>query len=159
MNQFPVVADHNGNKINATSLDQLVMLGKIAEKGALSVHVEGGKHHGSGVQIDITGHEGDLRITNRSAFGNEGDDYVIEGAKAGDDALRIMPVPASYNTLPTSDNPSAVLELGELYAAYARDVAEGTHTAPVFEDALRMHQLFDAMSLSTLTGSRISLLR
>lgn len=43
MNQFTRVTDQHGNELKATSLDQLVMLGRIAEKGALSVHIEGGK--------------------------------------------------------------------------------------------------------------------
>jgi hypothetical protein len=31
-----------------------------------SVHIEGGKRNGSGVHIDISGHEGDLRVSNTS---------------------------------------------------------------------------------------------
>ena len=86
-----------------------------------------------------------------------GDDYVIEGAKCVAESLQPMPVPASYDWMPASELPSAVLELGQLYAAHAHDVSEGTHIAPTFEDALRLHKLFDAMSLSTTTGKRVAL--
>jgi hypothetical protein len=34
---------------------------------------------------------------------------------------------------------------------------KGTHTAPMFEDALRLHKLSDAISLSTTTGHRLPL--
>jgi hypothetical protein len=43
-----------------------------------AVHIEGGKHHGTGVQIDITGDDGDLQITNTSAFGGVGEGSWIE---------------------------------------------------------------------------------
>jgi hypothetical protein len=39
-----------------------------------SIHIEGGKLSGSGVQIDITGDAGDLKITNTSAFGGVDED-------------------------------------------------------------------------------------
>jgi hypothetical protein len=48
----------------------------------------------------------------------------------------VLSVPESYNWLPPSELPSAVLELANLYAAYARDVSTGTHLAPTFADAI-----------------------
>ena len=36
-----------------------------------------------------------------------------------------------------------LLELADLYWAYAHDVANGTRTAPTFADAVRMHDLID----------------
>jgi predicted dehydrogenase len=56
--------------------------------------------------------------------------------------------------LPASNLPSAVLELAELYHAYAQDVAEGTHAAASFEDAVRMHKLLDAALETSHTGRR-----
>ena len=50
--------------------------------------------------------------------------------------LEVLSVPDSYNWLPPSELPSAVLELANLYAAYARDVSTGTHLAPTFADAI-----------------------
>lgn len=101
------------------------------------------------MQIDITGDQGDLKITNRSAFGDVGDDYVIEGAHGDNLALQVLPLPENYLRLPASSLPSAVLELAELYYVYAQDVAEGTHAAATFEDALRLHRLLDAAKSAT----------
>jgi len=47
----------------------LLLQGILASGAVFAVHIEGGKHHGTGVQIDITGDDGDLQITNTSAFG------------------------------------------------------------------------------------------
>lgn len=108
-------------------------------------------------QIDITGDEGDLKISNTSAFGDVGDDYRIEGAQGDNLALEPLPVPAHYLRLPASDLPSAVLELAELYYAFAQDVADGTHCAATFKGAVRMHQFLDAARQTSETGQRAEL--
>lgn len=158
LNQFKeVTIAETGEVLPTTTPDQLALIGRLGEDAVVSVHIEGGKRNGSGVQIDITGTEGDLRITNRSAFGNVGDDYVIEGAKGDNLRLETLPVPASYDRLPESALPSAVLELAELYAAYADDVRTGSRTAPTFEDAVRMHRLLDAAVESTENAKHVKL--
>ncbi|MFJ3484395.1 Gfo/Idh/MocA family protein [Pseudomonas sp. NPDC090202] len=155
VNQFDTVTIQETNeRFSTTAPDQMVLAGQLENGALVSVHIEGGKRNGSGVQIEITGHEGDLRITNTSPFGAEGDDYVIEGAHGDNLPLQVLPVPDSYFRLPPSDLPSAVLELAELYHVYAQDLAEGTHAAATFEDAVRMHKLLDAALLSSQTGRR-----
>lgn len=81
LNQFKEIAiTDTGEKIPTTNPDQLVVAGTIGG-GAVSIPVEAGKRNGAGVQIDITGDEGDLRIVNTLAFGGVGDDYRIFGAR------------------------------------------------------------------------------
>lgn len=156
VNQFPeVTIRETGEVIQTATPDQLVLTGRLGADAVLSVHIEGGKRNGSGVQIDITGDAGDLRITNRSAFGGVGDDYVVEGAHGNNLPLTALPTPAEYDTLPASELPSAVLELAHLYAAFADDVTTGRHTASTFADAIGMHRLLDAASQSSETGFRI----
>ncbi|WNC93332.1 Gfo/Idh/MocA family oxidoreductase [Paraburkholderia sp. FT54] len=158
VNQFEqVTIAETGEVMPTTTPDQLVLAGRLADGAVVSVHIEGGKRNGSGVQIDITGTEGDLRITNRSAFGNVGDDYVIGGAHGNNLPLAALPVPASYDRLPPSDLPSAVLELAQLYAAFADDVRTGSRTAPSFEHAVRLHRLLDAAVESSNSGRHIEL--
>jgi len=143
LNQFKeITITDTGEKIPTTNPDQLVVAGTIGG-AVVSIHVEAGKRNGAGVQIDITGDEGDLRIVNTSAFGDVGDDYRIFGARGEAQPLVELPVPKTDDRIPESALPSAVLELAELYAAYASDVATGGHTAPVFEDAVVLHRFLD----------------
>jgi predicted dehydrogenase len=154
VNQFnEVTIAETGEVIQTTTPDQLVLSAELGGTAVLSVHIEGGKRNGSGVQIDITGDAGDLRITNASAFGEL--DYLIEGAKGDDQPLTKLEVPASYDWLPESNLPASVLELASLYAAFARDLADGTTTAPTFEEAVWLHRLFDAFATSSEKGVRI----
>ena len=155
VNQFPTVTiRETGEDLATTAPDQLVLAASLGGTAVLSVHIEGGKRNGSGVQIDITGDAGDLRITNRSAFGGVGDDYVVEGAHGDDLPLAALPVPSPGTGLPESDLPSAVLELAHLYAAFARDLATGSQTAPTFDDAVWLHGLFDSFDASSRQGVR-----
>jgi len=70
---------------------------------------------------------------------------VIEGAHGDNLPLELLPLPDSYQRLPESSLPSAVLDLAELYYVYVQDVAQGTSGAATFEDAVRLHQLLDAV--------------
>jgi predicted dehydrogenase len=158
VNQFTeITIAETGIVIPTTTPDQLVLAAQLGGTAVLSVHIEGGKRNGSGVQIDITGDKGDLKITNASAFGDVGDDYAIQGANGDNLPLTDMPVPVSYDWLPASNLPSAVLELANLYAAFAKDVATGSSTAPSFEDAVWLHRLFDAFAMSSIEGRRVTL--
>ena len=156
VNQFPAVTiKETGEAFQTTTPDQLVMSGMLNNHAVFTVQVEGGKRNNPGVQFDITGDEGDLKVTNVSAFGGVGEDYVIEGAHGDNMPLQVLLVPDAYHLVPKSTLPSSVLELAHLYAAYAADVQQGTHTATTFEDGLWMHRFFDLMSQSSETGQRV----
>jgi len=162
VNQFPTVTIiETGEKMAATNADQFILSATFPGGAVASIHFEGGKRNGAGVQIDITGTEGDLRITNTSAFGDIGDDYLISGAHGDQLDLTRMPVPGKYQLAiaDSSSNaptlPSAVFELAAIYDAFANDVTSGTHTAPTFADAIRMHKLIDTATRSALEGVRL----
>ena len=156
VNQFPTVTiRETGEVIPTTTPDQLVMAGRLAGDAVFQAHVET-KRNGSGVTLDLTGDRGDLRVTNVSAFGGVGEDYRIEGAHGDNLPLRPLAVPAGHDWMPPAALASSTIELGQLYAALARDLREGTATAPSFADAVWLHRLFDGMALSSETGRRVA---
>jgi predicted dehydrogenase len=156
VNHFPkVTIIETGEEIETTNADEFVLAATLPGDAVVSAHFEGGKRNGSGVQLDITGTEGDIRITNASAFGDVGDDYIVTGAHGDHLPLGPLPVPPKYDSLPQTGLPSAVMELAQNYAAFVRDVANGANTAPTFRDAVRMHKLIDAAMESSKTGCRV----
>jgi predicted dehydrogenase len=158
INQWPeITITETGQKISTEVPDQLLLQGLLASGAVFAVHIEGGKHHGTGVQIDITGDDGDLQVINSSAFGDVGENYNLFGARAAEAAMAPLPVPASYDWLPPSDLPSGVLELADLFEVHARDLENGTRTVPTFEDALFMQRLLEQAAISSATGQRIKL--
>lgn len=108
----------------------------------------------TGLQIDITGTEWILRITNPRAFENK-EDNAIEGANGTEASLSPLPVPAKYQSLAGSTHLDvSSQDVAYLYDAYARDKKNGTSEASNFRDAVRQHQLIDQIIRSSETFFR-----
>jgi predicted dehydrogenase len=154
VNQFKeVTLIETGEKLPHTLADQVVVNGVFANGAVLTAHLEAGKRNNYGWQLDLTGSAGDLKISNSTSFGHAPN--VIEGAQGDSQPLKVLPVPEIYNWLPHSELGGSQLELANLYAAYARDVQDGTRLAPTFADALAMHRLIDSIELSNASGQRV----
>lgn len=156
VNQFKeVTLIETGEVLKHTTADQIVLSGQFDNGAVLSVHIEAGKRNNYGMQLDLTGSTGDLKISNTTSFGNAFN--VIEGAQGDSQPLKVLPIPEMYNWLPASGLGGSQLELANLYAAYARDVNDGTSLAPTFADALVMHELMERIEESNRRGARIAL--
>jgi hypothetical protein len=142
-----------GEAFPNTTPDQVLVIGTLANGAAFTIQIEGGKRNNSGLQIDITGMEGDLKVSNPLSFTNT-EDNKVEGVKGDGEPLGLLPIPASYQGLPASTLDASVLDLAYLYAAYANDRKNGTRVAPTFADALKMHRLIDLISEASSTGTR-----
>jgi len=150
LNQFPdiTIIETGKTYLNSTP-DQVLVIGRLANGGVYTIQIEGGKRNNSGLQIDITGMKGDLKISNLLSFQNP-QDNLVEGSQGNGEPLQALPVPAHYSCLPASTLDASVLDLAHLYTAYAIDRAAGTRTAPNFADALRMHRLIEVIFKSFL---------
>jgi predicted dehydrogenase len=148
-NQFPVTTiAETGEKVPYTSPNEVMVIGSLADGALFSVQLEGGQTLRTGLQIDITGTEGVLRITNARGFQNE-DDNRISGMRDGIETFVDLPIPNEYAFLPVSHLDASSQDVAYLYAAYARDKVSGTTEAPAFEDAVRQHQLIDQITESS----------
>jgi predicted dehydrogenase len=148
-NQFPTVTiEATGEKVPNTSPNEVMVIGTLEEAGLFSVQLEGAQRHRTGLQIDITGTDGVLRITNPRGFENK-DDNTITGMAEGAASFAPLPVPAEYETLAKTHLDASVQDVAYLYAAHARDRRNGTSEASDFRDAVRMHHLIDQISSSS----------
>jgi predicted dehydrogenase len=72
-NQFSLITvEETGQKIPTTRPDEVMVIGTLEDGGLFSVQIEGGQRHRTGLQIDITGTEGVLKVTNPRAFEKQG---------------------------------------------------------------------------------------
>ncbi|MHC8380932.1 Gfo/Idh/MocA family protein [Pseudomonas sp. LB3P14] len=156
VNQFPqVTLIETGEVLKHTTADQIVVNGTFPNGAVLTVHIEAGKRNNYGMQLDLTGTKGDIKIWNTTSFGNEFN--IIDAAQGDSQPMRTLKVPPRYNWLPENNLGGSQQELANLYAAYAKDARDGTHLAPTFADALRMHELIDAIEMSNREGVRLRL--
>jgi len=142
-NQFPFfTVEETGEQIPTTNPNEAMVIGKLEDGGLFSIQIEGAQKHKTGLQIDITGTEGVLRITNPLAFGNK-EDNVIDGMKGDAKSLAVIPLPAAYNYLPVSHLDASSQDMAYLYDVYAQDRKNGTSEASNFGDAMKQHYLID----------------
>jgi predicted dehydrogenase len=141
--QFPffTVAE-TGEHIPNTNPNAAMVIGTLEDGGLFSIQIEGGQQHRTGLQIDITGSEGVLRITNQRAFENKDDNHV-EGMNGEESSLAPLRVPSEYHSLAVSHLDASAQDVAYLYAAYARDSKNGTSESSNFGDAVRQHHLID----------------
>jgi len=79
----------------------------------------------------------------------------LKGARGDEKAFRPLEVPASYR----SGWPEDVVpgNVARVYARMARDLREGTRTAPSFEDAVAVHRIIKAIERAAENGRRTRL--
>jgi predicted dehydrogenase len=142
-NQFPffTVAE-TGQQIPNTNPNEIMIIGTLENGGLFSIQIEGGQQHQTGIQIDITGTEGVLRISNPLAFLNK-EDNLIEGMKGDEKKLSQIVVPVEFQTPNFRHFDASSHDVVYLYASYAKDVKNGTSKTSNFRDALRQHYLID----------------
>jgi len=56
----------------------------------------------------------------------------------------------------TSLEGTPAYNVGRAYAAFAADIANGTHTVPDFADAVRRHEVIAAIESSAASGKRVT---
>ncbi|WP_063127306.1 Gfo/Idh/MocA family protein [Nocardia fusca] len=150
--QFPeLTVAETGETVRSAKPDEVMAIGTLARGGLFSVQLEGGQKYPTGLQIDITGTDGVLRITNNRAFENTEDNTLhgVNTAGGNEGTLTVLPVPEQYRTLPANSLDESVQDLAHLYAAYARDKTHGTTEATTFADALTQHHLIDRIQRSS----------
>jgi len=148
--QFPFITiAETGKKISNTNPNEIMVIGTLENGGLFSIQIEGGQKHRSGLQIDITGTEGVLRITNPLSLENK--DNTVRGMKGDDTVFAELPVPAEYHSLPVDHLDANTRDMAYLYDAFARDGRNGTSEASNFNDALKQHHFIDQIIQSSET--------
>ncbi|MBJ6761276.1 Gfo/Idh/MocA family oxidoreductase [Myxococcaceae bacterium JPH2] len=134
-----------GEVLPVSTPDQVLLSGTLRNGAVLSAHFEAGKRNGGSIRWTLTGTEGDLVVT---------DDYQLLAARGDGQALEPLPIPERYSWLPLGALDPEAHRMAHVYAGFARDLAEGTRTAPDFTDAVNRYRLLDAIQRSSDTGQR-----
>jgi predicted dehydrogenase len=148
--------DETGEQIVKTAADQIALIGTLTSGATGSVHVREAVAGGAGLFWEINGTDGTLRITADAAFPGIVP-LTLAGAR-GHGALAELAVPAALTDSPpalTGLHGTPAFNVGRVYAAFAADIDNGTHTVPDFADAARRHQVIAAIERSAASGERV----
>lgn len=146
------VAADTGATLPVSAPDQVLVSGVLAGGAPVSIHYRGGAaRDGHGLVWEINGTDGDIRIA-----GPVGHPQMVplsvSGARASDTAFQPLDVPAaSRGEFPPDAVPGNV---ARLYARMARDLRDGSRTAPGFDDAVAVHRVIAAIERAAETGAR-----
>ncbi|WP_226002174.1 Gfo/Idh/MocA family protein [Paenibacillus sp. BJ-4] len=153
--QFPEVELVDIQKvIEKTTDDQILITGKLTNGVVASIHIQGGVKQQTGFTLEIFGDKGTIVLNAPASiqFGS----HQLRGAGANDKELHELTVPDSYYWVPDSlkNDSGFVLNMAQAYRKFAQDIQEGTSLTPSFTDAVKLHQLLDAVEKAAQTGER-----
>lgn len=105
---------------------------------------------------EINGSQGTIRITADVAL-PEIFPLTVLGARGRRDLEELALPEALTEKWPTltSLEGAPAYNVGRAYAAFAADIATGTHTVPDFADAVRRHEVIAAVERSAAIGERV----
>jgi predicted dehydrogenase len=152
-----ITIQETGEQIVKTAADQIALIGTLTSGAIATVHVREAVAGGTGFLWEINGTDGTLRITADAAY-PEIFPLTVAGAQVGRDELAELAVPAAltqkWPELTTLEGTPAY-NVGRAYAAFAADIDTGTQTVPDFADAVRRHEVIDAIERSAASGERV----
>ena len=135
--------------VDVTSPDNVLLSGWLSNGAVASVHVAAVPYAGSGYRMEIYGREGTLVATGEDS--PQLGEVLLLGAQGGN-ALEPLPVPERF-TLATPGTPAGeAVNVGQMYALFARAIRGGDGTQPDFETAVGLHRLIDAITKAAESG-------
>jgi predicted dehydrogenase len=151
-----ITIKETGQQILKTAADQIALIGTLTSGVTASIHVREAVAGGTGFLWEINGSDGTLRMTADAAY-PEILPLTVAGAR-GQAELAELAVPAAltqkWPELTTLEGAPGY-NVGRTYAAFAADIKAGTHTVPDFADAVRRHEVIDAIERSAASRDRV----
>src|ERR1700716_2504921 len=151
-----ITIEETGEQIAKTAADQIAVIGILKSGATASVHIREAVAGGTGFLWEVNGTDGTLRITADAAL-PEIFPLTVAGGHGGSEPAELAAPAALTQKWPalSSLDGAAAHNLGRVYAAFAEDIANGTHTVPDFADAVRRHEVIAAIERSAASGERV----
>ena len=141
-----------GEPVVKTSHDQVAVTGILENGAVVSIHYRAGLSRGTNFLWEINGTKGDLVITSEQGnlqFGQ----IKIHGATGSEKGLTELSVPPKYQILSIPPG-NIYYPIAQNYSDLLSDIDNGTHIVPTFEDAVKRHQMIEAIETAARTGKR-----
>ncbi len=145
--QYPQieVGDNATEQVRSTP-DHMLVQARLANGGALSVEVAGGRPPEMPFRLEVVGEQGVLVLHGGAA----------RGFQSGRLQLSLNGEVQHVDEGETASMPDTAANVAGIYAALGNDIIRGTSTAPDFRHAVCLARLIDDVMLSSRTGTRQS---
>jgi predicted dehydrogenase len=151
-----ITIEETGEQMVKTAADQVAVIGTLTTGATASIHIREAVAGGTGFLWEINGTDGTLRITAGAAY-PEIVPLTVWGARGRNEPAELA-VPATLTQKwPALDSleGAPAYNVGRAYAAFAADIANGTHAVPDFADAVTRHEVIAAIEKSAASGARM----
>ena len=139
----------DGTTIPSTTPDQVAVTAALHSGAVASIFYRGGLSRAGDLRWEINGTDGDVLVTTPAANGNiQATELVLAGGRGRQPRVEPLTVPG----WPPTEVSGPARNVAALYAAFARDLTEGTASAPSFHDAVRLHGLVDRIASGASTA-------
>src|SRR5947207_2761879 len=151
-----ITIEETGEQIVKTAADQIAMIGTLRSGATASVHIREAVAGGTGFLWEINGTDGTLRITADAAVPGIFP-LTVAGAQGRNELAELAVPTALRQKWPTLSGLEGApgYNVGRVYAAFAADIDNRTHTVPDFADAVRRHEVIAAIERSAASGERV----
>lgn len=130
-----------------TSPDQVWATGTLPGGAVVTMHFRGGSSRGENFRWEINGTEGDILVT--AAHGNiQMVPLTILGGRGSDSELSELPVPDTYDLVPSLDPvaDAPAYAVAHAYRHFLDDLRHGTAVVPDFAHAVVRHRSIEPMA-------------
>ncbi len=135
-----------------TAPDNILIGGWLQNGAVVSSHVAAIPYAGSGYRMEIYGRDGTLVASGEDS--PQLSKVFLHGAQRGND-LEPMPVPERFTIAAPGTPDGEPLNVGQMYALFARAIRGAEARLPDFATAVELHRLIDAIKHSSDTGRAI----
>jgi len=151
-----ITIEETGEQIVKTADDQIAVIGTLRSGAIASIHVREAVAGGTGFLWEINGTDGTLRITADAAVPGIYP-LTVAGARGRNEPTVLATPAALTQKWPalTRLEGAPAFNVGRVYATFAADIDNGTHTVADFADAVRRHEVIAAIEGSAASGERV----
>ena len=141
-------------RVEVTTPDNVGFVARLRNGAVGTVQLSNTSTAGSGFRLEVHGTEG--KLTALSGGMLELALIRLYGAKQGERETE-LPIPDRLIEVPELPLESPAYNIAQLFRGFALAVREGVDLSPTFADALRLHQLLEAIDRSSQTKSWVEM--
>lgn len=146
-----VIVRESGEHVRSTSPDQIAIAGALRGGAVASIHIRGGRTIDAPLVWEIQGTDGTLRVTSPRGYLHWWP-LKIEIAKTRAERFQVVETPEHFFSSVTRPGEGMHQNVAYLYADFARDIINSTHTTADFAAALARHRTIDAIAKAATKG-------
>ncbi|MGH6904146.1 MAG: Gfo/Idh/MocA family protein, partial [Geminicoccaceae bacterium] len=148
-----------GDVVDATTPDQVLVSGVLANGAVGSVHVKADMANPTGILFEINGTDGDIVIASKkpvgiAPVGIQRAELTLHVARGRKKEFVPAPVSQAFTLVPADVPKGPPFFTAQLYARLSDSLSNGVPLSPDFGAAVRRHRLLDAIQAASDTGMR-----